>query len=130
MCALENVNVAVWTHRSEDQQAIELAFTHLGCSVDQVATEEELLRLARDKRLDLVAAALSADFLEPLELLSRGEETSSLPPIVVLADAWGTDLYMEALELGAFDGVSFPIDERELLRVVAAALQRTVPLAA
>lgn len=122
MRALENVHVAVWARRTEDQQAIERALSHLGCSVNPVATGKELLRLAQHNSIQLVAAALSQDFLDPLELLSNNDEAAALPPLVVLTDAWGTDLYMEALELGAFDGLCFPIDEKELLRVLATAL--------
>lgn len=124
MRALEDVIVAVWTGRSDDQQAIEHAFAHLGCSVSPVTTGKELLRLSEENRIQLVATSLSADFLEPLELLSRREEAALLPPVVVLTDAWSTDLYMEALQLGAFDGLCLPINEKELQRVVCAALHR------
>ncbi len=124
MRALENVLVAVWTGRSDDQQAIERAFAHLGCSVNQIATGKQLLELAKEHRIQLVATSLSVDFLEPLELLSHREEAALLPPVVVLTDAWGTDLYMEALQLGAFDGLCLPINEKELQRVVCAALHR------
>ena len=64
-----------------------------------------------------------------MNLLPWVRAVENAPKVVVAVDQWDKDLYLEALQLGAFDGIALPLDERELIRILSravAALPRVV----
>ncbi len=121
MKKIEELRIGVWSQAPEDGRAIEQALRNLGCQATLVGSSDNLVHLARRKALDVVTASLFPGFREPLRLLAS-ESKADLPPMIVVTDAWETELYLEAVELGAFDGLSFPLDQKELRRVVVAAV--------
>jgi FixJ family two-component response regulator len=81
-----------------------------------------LLDALKNPRVEVVLVVLSKGHPERLAFLQSKDLTTQLPPVVVLTDCFDVDLYVEALRRGAYDGVGIPLDHKELLRVIRAAV--------
>jgi DNA-binding NtrC family response regulator len=93
-----------------------------GCKLRRTNTKQELLDTLGKLPVEVVLLILSKGHPERLALLQEENVSSGFPPIVVLTDCFDVDLYVEAMNRGAFDGLCVPLDAKELLRVVRAAL--------
>ncbi len=114
----------------EDEEDIrELLAYNLGREGFRILTAssgEEGLRAVRSKKPDLVILDLmlpGMDGLEVARLLKAGEETRSLPVVMVTAKGEEADI-VAGLELGADDYVVKPFSPRVLLARVKAVLRR------
>lgn len=119
--ANEKTHVAIFGDRAEVPQ-LESVLKRYGCDLHRIANREEFFDVLEDSPVDLVLLILSKGHPERLALLKSKDASSDLPPVVVLTDCFDVDLYVEALRLGAFDGLGVPLDSKELLRVVHAAV--------
>ncbi len=120
MKKLQPIRVAVWTAADGDREQLLHVLSRIGCEPRPMESSQQLLREVRADSVDLIIATLSPSFAEPLEVLAHSE--CQLPPVIVLTDTWDTDLYLQAVRLGAFDGFGMPIIEDELLRIIWNAL--------
>ncbi len=117
---LQPIRVAVWTAGDADRDQLLGVLSRIGCEPHAMNSSQQLLREVRSESVDLIIATLSASFAEPLQVLAHCG--CQLPPVLVLTDTWDTDLYLQAVRLGAFDGLGMPIIEDELLRIIWNAL--------
>ena len=117
----QQIHVAVLGGPAEVPE-LEAALGHNGFKLDRLASSEELLHVLENSPVDIVLLILSKGHPERLALLSSEKLPVELPPIIVLTDCFDVDLYVEALRRGAFDGLGVPVDRKELLRVVRAAV--------
>ncbi len=117
----EKIHVAIFGGPSEVPQ-LESVLMRYDCMLRRVTSGEELFDAVESAPVDLVLLVLSKGHPERLALLRAKDASCKLPPVVVLTDCFDVDLYVEALRLGAFDGLGVPFDSKELLRVVRAAV--------
>ncbi len=120
--ANEKTEIAIFGDRAELHQ-LESVLTHGGCELHRVTSREELFDAVESSPVDVVLLILSKGHPERLALLHDKDVSGELPPVVVLTDCFDVDLYIEAMRLGAFDGLGVPLDSKELLRVVRAAVE-------
>lgn len=120
MNKLQRVRVAVWTPGDEDRDRLLGVLARIGCEPRAMDSSKELLHEVRAQAVDLIIATISPSFAEPLHVLAHCD--CPLPPVLVLTDTWDTDLYLQAVRLGAFDAFGVPIVEEELMRIIWNAL--------
>ncbi|MGH9795611.1 MAG: hypothetical protein ACRD5G_12635 [Candidatus Acidiferrales bacterium] len=108
--------MVVWAP-APGERSIEEVLQRLGSDVLAVESRDQLERVLLMVAPDLIIARLTPDFRAPLEYLAALRGTHSSPCLVVLVERWDKGLYYEALQLGAFDGIILPFDEKELLRI-------------
>jgi DNA-binding response OmpR family regulator len=94
-----------------------------GFEVDLASDGEEGLRLAREKRPDLVVLDLMLPKLDGLEVCRALRRDSDVPVIMLTAKGEEMDRIV-GLELGADDYVVKPFSPRELLARIKAVLRR------
>jgi DNA-binding response OmpR family regulator len=117
------MKVLLWRTRPGDTMAaldaslVEEALLRMGCAVHHVCSLEEFTRLDLRPSWDAVLLQLGHTAEDSLELLNSLRWLDS-PPVITLASVVEEDLYLKAMRLGAFDCISLPLDERELLRVM------------
>ena len=122
MKPLEGTHVVVWTPEREDLRVEEL-FRRLGGDVHRVESRDQFERALRLLSPTLILARVTPGFRAPLEYLAHQRTTQNGPPVVVVVDSWHQNLYYEALQLGAFDGLGLPLDEKELTRIASKAAE-------
>lgn len=124
MKSLTEARVALWSRRCSDLAAIEESLGRVGCQVSRVDSFEDLENLCRSHEADvLVVSCRSAR--EVLQWLhsAPGRQRSHLNiPVLTLATSLDVDLYLEAMQLGAFDCAGLPLDKRELARLISRAV--------
>jgi len=120
---LQNAHIAIWGDGESGSQLVSGQLASLGASVEQVTSLEEARAAVRAERVDLVLGWLDGAFLEPLELLTWLQSQPVGPPIVIVTASGDVDLYLEAMQRGAFDCIGLPVDANELARIVVGALE-------
>lgn len=123
MNIFENAAVVLWSSCPGDLEPAEPALTAPGCRVRNVTSRRELLGLIERESVDLVIISLRRSCPECLDWLAPQVRGETRPAVLVVADLHDVHLYMEALQRGAYDGLGFPIDEKELMRLAESALQ-------
>ncbi len=120
---LDGMKILLWRPRTRDQVAaldialVEEALLRTGCTVRYVSSFEEFTKLELRESWDAVLLQLGHTPEDSLELLNS-LRWADAPPVVTLASVVEEDLYLKAMRMGAFDCVSLPLDENELLRVL------------
>jgi len=115
----------------DEKNIIELVKFNLeeeGYAVTAVMTGDEGLKIARQKRFDLILLDLMLPGIGGLEIckiLRNDEKTKQVPIIMLTARSAAADRVI-GLELGADDYVTKPFSPRELLARVKAVLRRSV----
>ncbi len=99
------------------------ALSRRGFAGELARSGAEGLRKAESRGFDLVLLDLSLKDMNPLELLSRTKEASPQSPVFLLAAAPSVDSAVEALRRGAYDYLTWPLEEEEMARRVENALQ-------
>jgi DNA-binding NtrC family response regulator len=117
----QDVRIAVYGGPTEVPE-LETALGRQGWRLDRFTRGAELLDALKNPRVEVVLVVLSKGHPERLAFLQSKDLTTQLPPVVVLTDCFDVDLYVEALRRGAYDGVGIPLDHKELLRVIRAAV--------
>ncbi len=111
----------------DDPRTAELLRLYLerdGCKVVVSGDGLEGLRLARERRPDLILLDLMLPGLDGLELCRAVRQESEVPIIMVTARVEEEDR-LEGLDLGADDYVTKPFSPREVAARVRAVLRRT-----
>lgn len=94
---------------------------HITASLQDMGSE------AQGRGIDVLILALDGQGFDPLRLCAHfkmGEQTRSVA-ILLICDDENKDLAMKALELGASDIISSPVDRQELLARVGTQTRRT-----
>lgn len=95
----------------------------VGIAVEKAATLEEVQALVREWQPDLVVAGLHHGRIHVLNLLEWLQRQHRAPVALVVSDGWDVSLYLEAMKHGAFDCLALPLNQGELRRIVARALE-------
>jgi DNA-binding response OmpR family regulator len=110
----------------DERQIAEIARDYLrraGFAVIVSGQGTEALRLARERRPDLVVLDLGLPGLDGLEVARRLRQEGTIPIIMLTARVEESDR-LTGLELGADDYISKPFSPRELVARVRAVLRR------
>ena len=86
------------------------------------ADAAEALGLVQEQTVDVVVADISPPAREGLALLEEFRQASERLPVVVVTAVSDVELYLEAMNRGAFDYLVQPLSAKELLSVVRKAL--------
>lgn len=131
MGPFEGKRVMVWAtpraleaDSAQQLSAVREALDRLGCRVEMLTSDQPAAageRLAT-RRPDLILAHVCSKCRAPLEMLARRQAQEYLPPVVLLATALDMPAYLEGMRRGAFDCVGLPLQEKELIRILARAL--------
>lgn len=114
--------------RNCDRMSRALAAEHLPFSLSEV----ENLGAAAGASLEIVIVSLGMRMLDPLKLIAslRGKDNSKFLPILAITDEGETDRARRALDLGASDIITRPVDLEELSARVRTLVKRKRFLAA
>jgi DNA-binding NtrC family response regulator len=116
--------VVLWGVLQGDLNGVGKSLARQGCLVHEVHSLEELRSVTQTHAVDLTVARLCRCLEQPLlEVLAWAQDVLSRPQVLIVADGLDVDLYLEAMRRGAFDCVGLPLNETELTRIVARALQ-------
>lgn len=101
-----------------------------GHDVAVAASGEEALKLARERRPDIVLMDVCLPGIDGVNALGQIRELGPTPPPVVIMTAFGSlDVAVQSLSAGAFDYLPKPFDLEQAVDVVQRALNRAVPVA-
>lgn len=123
MKPFDGKRVVLWAEDKSELAGLERALVRLGSRVDYAACLADLRRCVEEGRSDLLAVRLDHPRAELNSLLRWLNQHSAAPHLLVVIDPWEQHLYLDALHQGAADGLVLPIDETELIRIGASALQ-------
>lgn len=128
MKPFEGKQVVLWSEDKSELAGLERVLVRLGSRVAYATKLGDMRQCVEKNRADLLVARLE-QFSPDLDALLRWLDQRSIGPnLLVVIDPWEQRLYMDALRKGAADALVLPIDETELIRIGAAALQmRRVP---
>jgi len=115
--------IALWAGDGEELADIEKTLLGLGARTQAVRSAEQMEDLLESQWADLIIASLRPSFQSPLHLLARRRESRPLPPVVVVTDMMDINLYLEAIQRSAYDGLGLPLDKHELIRIAGRALE-------
>ena len=102
---------------------LEALLTKEGFQVLTAGSGSEALAVLREAEIDLVLTDMKMPGMDGIELLTAIKETDPDLPVIVMT-AFGTvDRAVEAMKLGAFDYLTKPFENKELLVTVAKALE-------
>lgn len=122
MSPFDGAAVVLWTRGNNDRaDSVEEILERLGSRVRRVHSAGEMQRTVAVEPADLIVMALQPRCTECLEWISASQQRHGAP-VLVMADPDDVRLYIEAMQRGAFDGIGFPLDESELVRIGARAL--------
>lgn len=100
----------------EDQPVLESASGHSGCKLYRAAGIQSALAILRQRN---VAVVLCEDRLSPgtwVDMLERLRLLPDPPPLIVTSRVADERLWIEALNLGAYDVLAKPLVFREVVR--------------
>src|SRR5687767_2711833 len=95
-----------------------------GYSVLEAGGGDEALGLLSQNPVDLLLTDLKMEPMDGLSLLKRGLEVSPHTQVIVMTAYGSIESAVEAMRLGAYDYVTKPFKEGELLHRVGKALER------
>lgn len=124
MMSLKEIRVALWTKSCSDLAAIEESLARVGCKVVRVDSLSELEKVCQRHEADiLVVSCRSArEVLRWLNASTWNPRSAERIPVLTLASSLDVDLYLEAMQLGAFDCAGLPLDRKELARLITRAV--------
>jgi two-component system KDP operon response regulator KdpE len=121
----ESVRVLVVDDEPQIVRALTTNLRARGYQVDSAATGEDALRVAADRRPDIVVLDLGLPDMDGIEVV-RGLRAWTSLPVIVLSVRDGERDKVAALDAGADDYVTKPFGMDELLARLRAALRRAV----
>jgi len=95
-----------------------------GYEVLEAADGEEALRLLGSSAVHLLLTDLKMEPMDGMTLLKRGLEVSPQTQVILMTAFGSIESAVEAMRLGAYDYVTKPFQERELVHRVARAVER------
>ena len=116
-------NLLIATNDSAGVESIEIAASELELGVETASNVDALLQKANSELVDLVI--LDAGFGETsgLEVYKQIADIDQHLPVVIVASRANSREAIEATRLGALDYLVRPVDENELRRAIARALE-------
>jgi DNA-binding NtrC family response regulator len=123
MNTLWGTRIALWSESPEDLTGIRLPLLHLGCEILRAESLAQLGQWIESGLVDVVVTWLSPENKSALALITCLDGTPNAPPVLVVGRALDMGLYLDAMHRGAFDCIGLPVDENELARIIAAALE-------
>lgn len=112
----------------DDEESIRFTFdaflTDAGYRVDTAASLKEAIALAEDADYDAVFLDILLGRESGMQLLRFVRERNPHCPVVMVTGAPEIATASEAVRLGAFDYVTKPVHQEELLRIARRALER------
>ena len=121
--SFSHTRVVIWRNPETDWEVLRQKLGELGCEVHPVASFEEARAAILAKNDDLVVSWLAKDSRKSFELLDWLQSRPTAPAVILVTASGDVDLYLEAMQRGAFDCVGLPLDSRELTRIVTRALE-------
>lgn len=122
MKELSGAQVLVWTKKAAELAHVAEALSRRGCAVQMVTALEQVRRAVRERPVHLIVAQICPCCPEWKDLFYGEQKAGPLPPVLFVASDFDVDLYLEAMRRGAFDCISVPLNESELLRIAGHAL--------
>jgi DNA-binding NtrC family response regulator len=125
MTPMRETRVVLWARRCNDLAAIEENLARVGCQVRRVDSFTDLEQVCRGNEADvLVVSCRSArEVLQWMHSAPSSARAFARIPVLTLAAALDVDLYLEAMQLGAFDCAGLPLDRKELARLIGRAAE-------
>lgn len=123
MNTLWGTRIALWSESVGDLTGIRLPLLHLGCEILRAESLAQLGHWIDSGSIDIVMTWLSEEDKSALALITCLDGTPNAPPVMVVGRALDMGLYLDAMQRGAFDCIGLPVDESELARIIAAALE-------
>jgi DNA-binding NtrC family response regulator len=123
MSLLAGARVIVWLNEPRELAAVSAVLARQGCSVQRVLTFEQVLEALNKNHVNLIVARLCPHCPEWKDLFRAELQRADQPPVLLIASNYDVDLYLEAMSRGAFDCISFPSMESELIRIAAQAME-------
>jgi two-component system, NtrC family, response regulator HydG len=115
--------VAMWAESPTKLVAIENALARMGCEINRAESSEQLSQWMKSGSVDLIVTWLDFEDNSAFELLTGLKDIPAVPPVLVVGNGLGWELYLEVMRLGAYDCVGIPLDENELARIVGKAME-------
>jgi two-component system KDP operon response regulator KdpE len=128
MTVAESARVLVVDDEPQIVRALTTNLRARGYEVDAAGTGEDALRIAADRRPDIVVLDLGLPGMDGIEVV-RGLRAWTSLPVIVLSVRDGERDKVAALDAGADDYVTKPFGMDELLARLRAALRRAVSVA-
>jgi|GEM_PF-1053993 len=91
--------------------------------IDNVASYAEAEELARDKEYDLVLLNLDQDQGAAIQLLTRIKQICQQTMIIITARNASVESVLASMRKGAYDYITMPFEEEELLLIIEKALE-------
>lgn len=104
------------------RRVLNAQLTRDGYDVHGAANGDEALRLLAEHHVDLMITDLRMPGMDGVELLQRALRQEPDLPVVMITAHGTVDTAVEALKSGAFDYITKPFDQEEVLAIVRKAL--------
>jgi len=104
--------------------SLSLMLRHSGCEVVQAVGGEAAVEQLGDESFDVVLTDLRMDKVDGMGVLARTRESSPSTQVIVMTAFGSVETAVEAMRLGAFDYVSKPFNDDELLLKIMRAAER------
>src|SRR5437588_7319970 len=112
----------------DDEQAVREVFAellqHWGYEVDQTADGKEALKIAAERRPDVIVSDLVMPKLDGLALVRALREELPETPVVIITGRGTIDAAVEAIREGVFDFVEKPLEPARLRVILQRALEK------
>ncbi len=117
-------SILVVDDEKSQREILEMILSTEGYDVSAAASGEAALKIARERRFDLVLTDLKMTGMDGIELLQKLLAYDSSIIVVLLTAHGSIDSAKEALRRGAFDYLEKPYDREKLLETISRALTR------
>lgn len=105
----------------EDRQTLTRAANRFGCDLIGAGTIRDAIRLVRDRVVRVIFCSCNLPDGDWRELLDLSAAWSSPPKVIVVSRLAGNRLWSEVLNLGGYDLLAAPLEEREVSYVLISA---------
>ncbi len=106
------------------RRVLSVLLSKQGYTVDQAAAGREALEAFKNNVYDAVLCDLRMPDLDGLEVLRRIKNQESEATVIIITAYASVDTALEAMKQGAYDYISKPFKEDEILHVLRKALER------
>jgi DNA-binding NtrC family response regulator len=117
-------SILVVDDEKSQREILEMILSAEGYDVSTAASGEAALKIARERRFDLVLTDLKMTGIDGIELLQKLLAYDSSIIVILLTAHGSIDSAKEALRRGAFDYLEKPYDREKLLATISRALTR------